>query len=141
MKKRNGPFHEIYERMNKLLDDFSDEFEPGLETIGASRLPLNVRETEDKLIVTADMPGVEKENIKVRTNCSKLQISAETKQEKKERSDNYIRQERRAKNYSRSLRLPSYVDPESAEASYKNGVLKVEMDKEKKKKGKEIEVE
>ncbi|MDY6789171.1 MAG: Hsp20/alpha crystallin family protein [Candidatus Nanohaloarchaea archaeon] len=136
------PFREMRKRMNRMFEEFSNEFGTEANGLKTSRLPIDMKETEDNVIVTADIPGVEKENIKVRVRDGNLNVSAESRQEKREQGDNYIRKERSSISYSRRIPLPSYVDEESAEASYENGVLKIELNKkkEKKKKGKKVEV-
>ena len=88
----------------------------------------DIIEEDDKIRVVVDMPGVEKEDIKlyISEDGKTLTIDAKGKDRK----------------YHKEIRLPAAVDPNKAKATYKNGVLTVELEKvEKKKKGVEIKVE
>lgn len=89
---------------------------------------VDVIEEEDKVKIIADMPGVEKEDIKVYATEDILRISAE-------RGD---------RKYFKEIKLPAKVKPQSSKAQYKNGVLTVELEKKEKsprKGGVEIKVE
>jgi len=96
----------------------------GLPATGEQREPLVDVVTGDELVqVTAEVPGVEKKDIDLNTTENSLTISVDTEDRK----------------YYKEVPLPEKVDPESAEATYKNGVLEVSMKKlEKKPKGKTI---
>jgi len=88
----------------------------------------DIIEEDDKIKVVVDIPGVEKEDIKlyISEDGRTLTIDAKGKERK----------------YHKEIRLPAAVDPNKAKATYKNGVLYVELEKtEKKKKGFEIKVE
>ncbi|AFA38507.1 Molecular chaperone (small heat shock protein) [Pyrobaculum oguniense TE7] len=88
----------------------------------------DIVEEDDKIKVVVDMPGVEKEDIKlyVSEDGRTLTIDAKGKDRK----------------YHKEIRLPAAVDPSKAKASYKNGVLSVELEKaEKKKRGFEIKID
>lgn len=88
----------------------------------------DVVEEDDKIKVVVDMPGVEKEDIKlyVSEDGRTLTIDARGKERK----------------YHKEIRLPAAVDPNKAKATYKNGVLSIELEKvEKKKRGFEIKVD
>lgn len=102
----------------------------------------DIMETKDSVVVTAELPGVRKEDIKINATEDAVEISAETKEEKKVEEKGYYRRERSLGRYYRSYTLPARVKPEKAKASYKNGVLEVVLPKaEKKEKGKSIKIE
>ena len=91
------------------------------------REPLvDIIEEDNKIRIIAEMPGVEKEQIKIELVNAKLQISVEGD-----------------KKYFKSIDLPAKVDPEQTKASYKNGILEVTLSKTKPvaKSGKHIKVE
>lgn len=127
----------MHEKMSRMFENMTDlDFSSGF-----NNLPVDLKETDDKLIATADMPGVNKENIKVRVREQTLSISAQGDKEVKEEGKGYIRVERSSKSYSRSIPLPTSVVSGSAKAKYENGVLTVEMDKKEKSTDYNVEVE
>ena len=96
----------------------------GRPTVGEEREPLvDVFEDEEYISVIAEMPGVNKEDIKVRATEDTLIISAQTGDRK----------------YYKEIDLPAKVKPETAKANYKNGVLEVKLEKKEKKKKEEEE--
>ena len=97
---------------------------------------VDVFETDDDVIVTAELPGLDKDDIRLFVTGSRLEISAEktkevTKPEKKEREGegSYVYRERSVSRFYRSITLPATVDPDKAKSSYKNGILEVKMPK------------
>ncbi|MGB9986845.1 Hsp20/alpha crystallin family protein [Salarchaeum japonicum] len=126
MTRRRSPFDEferLFERMSDRFDDF-DEFDV------ESRLAVDVEDTGDAFVVTADLPGFAKDDIDIRLRDDTLQIDA-THEESPEDSveDEYIRRERSKRSVTRSLALPESVDEDAVSASFNNGVLTVELPK------------
>lgn len=104
--------------------------------------PLDISETDDELIVKADLSGFNKEDIAIRATENSLEIAAQHKEKKMEKTEKMFRAERRFGATRRAFTLPAAVNPETAKAEFKNGVLTVTLQKkEKKKVGKEIKVE
>lgn len=101
----------------------------GEELVETATPSIDIKEQEDKLVVAADIPGVEKGDITINIRGDMLEISAEKKEEKEEKEEGYIRRERSYRKYYRSIPLPAEVDKDKAEASLKDGVLKIEMPK------------
>jgi len=96
------------------------------------RARINVEEQPDKFIVTADVPGFSKENIKVNlTDDGLLQIKAEQSQQWKDQSKDkkYLKAERVFANMQRTIALPKGVEPSKISANYENGVLHVNLPK------------
>lgn len=102
---------------------------------------VDIVETEKELIATAEMPGLEKEEIKINLTEDRLEISAETKYEEEKEEKGYVYRERGAGRYYRAMSLPSPVDPDNSKASYKNGVLEIKMPKTEIKEKKQLSVE
>jgi len=90
---------------------------------------IDVMEKDKEIIATAEMPGLEKQDIKINVTEDMLEISAETKQEEKKEEKGYIYRERRSGSYYRAISLPSPVDPDNSKATYENGVLEIKMPK------------
>ena len=111
---------------------FGDNFLTPSERI-FNRLPsVDVRETENAYVIEAELPGLEEKDIEVRLDGSNLTIESkkvDTKEEEKTGNGNYLIRERRVSSFSRSFKLPENADGEGVSASFKNGVLSLEISK------------
>jgi HSP20 family protein len=95
-----------------------------------NRLPsVDVRETEKSYVLEADLPGINEKDIEIHLDSNTLTIESKKAEDKKEEKSGYMIQERRQAVFSRSFALPDNADRESVSASYKNGVLSVEIGK------------
>jgi len=103
--------------------------------------PIDISETENEIVVRADLPGFSKDEVSVNATENALTIEAGHKEERRERGEKYYTVERRVGSLRRVISLPLEVDPEKAKAKMKDGVLEVILPKKEKKKGKEIKVE
>ncbi|MDV3103201.1 Hsp20/alpha crystallin family protein [Thermococcus waiotapuensis] len=83
----------------------------------------------DKFVITVELPGVRKEDIKLRVTEDTVYIEAQMKREKELEREGAIRIERYYSGYRRVIRLPEEVIPEKAKARYNNGVLEIEVPK------------
>jgi len=101
---------------------------------------VDVSETSKEIIVNAEIPGVEAENIDVKLEGNVLTIKGERQREHEEEEENFHRIERSYGSFYRSLRLPSEVDAEKIKATYEKGVLRIVIPKAKKEVGKQIEI-
>lgn len=89
---------------------------------------VDVREHGNDVVVTADMPGVDKNDIKINVkNGNILEISAQKKTETERKEEGYIQHERGYTGYYRSITLPAPVDRSKASARYNNGVLEITL--------------
>jgi HSP20 family protein len=105
-------------------------------------LRVDVAEQESEVIVVADLPGVEKENVEIAlVNPRTLEIKCERKQEKEEKDEGYYLRERRSGSMSRLVALPHEVTDEGATASFRNGVLEVHFRKIKIERGVKIKID
>lgn len=120
------------------LDDFSlPEFWTGeREWVPA----FDVSETEDKVIVKAELPGMNVKDIDITLTDGLLTIKGERNLEKEDKKENYHRIERQFGSFSRSLNLGANVEAEAIDANYKDGVLTVTLPKAEENKPKRIEV-
>ena len=103
-------------------------------------IPLDVVQNSDELVVTASVPGTTKDEIKVSVDDNVLTIRAETKNSANGESENFLLRERRTGTYYRSLRLPDTVDYDSAETTFKDGVLTIRLPKLESKKVRKLEI-
>ena len=144
-------FRRFEEMMNRMFNEFwgrpgrrlmLPSGERGEVVPVESRQPfIDVMETDKEVIATAEMPGLEKQDIKINLTEDRLEISAETKHEEKKEEKGYLYRERRTGSYYRAISLPSPVDPDNSNASYKNGVLEIKMPKTEIKKKKPLKIE
>ena len=102
---------------------------------------ISVTEEGDNIVVEADMPGIDKKDISVTVNENTLIIKGETKKEKKEeKKGKYYYNERYYGSFYRTIELPKTVDDKKAKASYKDGVLRIELPIPKEAKEKETKI-
>lgn len=136
--RRNDGVDDIFKQMQNMFEHFQ-EFGRDLD-IGRG-LPIDIRDEGDSVVITADMPGVEKENISLKADENEIEIAAESSHEIKEENEKYLRKERAARSYRRTVSWPTNIDPESITAKYQDGVLRIEAEKEDSDGGKSIEIE
>jgi len=106
--------------------------EEGREGKQGRLFPLDVSETEDEIIVNAEIPGVDPQEINVSLSGKALTIRGQKREEEETgREENYLFQERNYGSFSRSVELPREVQYSKVKASYRNGVLKIVLPKSK----------
>lgn len=101
----------------------------------------DVKETEDDLLVTAELPGVEPSDIDVNLVGNVLIIKGEKKEEKEEKAENKHTVERSYGCFTRSLTIPCDIDQEKIEANFKNGVLELKLPKAQHEKKASLKIE
>jgi HSP20 family protein len=88
---------------------------------------IEIVERDDKFCVRVDLPGLKKENVKVEVAHDELTIEGERKVEKEETKQGFYRTERAYGSFLRRIAIPDHVKAENAIATFKNGVLEIEM--------------
>ncbi|MGB9456629.1 MAG: Hsp20/alpha crystallin family protein [Bryobacteraceae bacterium] len=102
---------------------------------------VDIYETENDLVVKADLPDVDLKDIDVRVENQTLTIAGERKFEKQDSAAGYHRIERSYGNFIRSFAVPNSFDTDKISASFKNGVLSVSLPKKEAAKPRQIKVE
>lgn len=102
---------------------------------------VDIYETENELVLKADLPDVEQKDIDVRVENQTLTIAGQRKFEKQETGKGFHRIERSYGNFVRSFAVPSAFNTEEIGAAYKNGVLTVTLPKKEAAKPRQIKVE
>jgi HSP20 family protein len=101
---------------------------------------VDITEGKKEITVKAEIPGVEAKDIDITISGKMLTIKGEKKQEKEEKEENFHRMERSYGYFNRTIELPCEVDSEKVDASYKKGVLKIELKKTKESESRRIEI-
>jgi HSP20 family protein len=101
---------------------------------------VDIYETENELVVKADLPDVNPQDLDIRVENNILTIRGERKFDSKAHEDNYLRIERAYGSFSRSFALANSVKSESIQADYHNGVLTLSLPKREEAKPKQIKV-
>ena len=128
------------------LDDFIERFFHGWPTIERETdfnwsPRIDVNETDKEIIIDAELPGIDKKDIKVEVKDNVLSISGDRKQEKKSENAECCRVERHYGKFERTFGLSETVLADKVSAHYKNGVLTLTLPKTEKAIPKEIAVE
>jgi HSP20 family protein len=126
------PFVSFRREVDRMFDSFFDGF--GTRTLGpAGWQGLNpatdVRETDDELVITAEVPGVDEKDVEVTLTDDVLTIKGEKKAEHEQKNGDASYMERRYGAFSRSLRLPFAIKDGDIDAKYDKGVLSIRIPK------------
>ncbi len=138
-RTRRDDIWDLRKEVDRLFREFIESPTRGRKDV--VYLPaLDIYEDEDKIVIEAEVPGVNKGDIKISVEDNVLTIKAEKKREEKVKDKDVIYEEIAYGIYQREIELPHTVDTEKIEAVYKNGVLKVSLPKKEEVKPKQIEV-
>lgn len=123
----------MQERMAKLFEELPDTLGSLAPGMGTTRTPyVDIMSRDNDIVVTADLPGIDKDDIKISVTGDTLEIRAERKIEQEQKKQGYVRRERGFNRYYRAIRLPAAVDKNKAKAKFNNGVLEVTLPRIKK---------
>ena len=129
----------VQDQMNRLFNAFGDTFETSLER-SAWDPAVDISETSDDYQIAAELPGLDKDDVKVSYEEGVLTLRGEKKQEKEHKGKNYHRVERSYGAFERSFRLPARIDVSKIEANFKDGILKLRLPKVEEARPKEIPI-
>jgi HSP20 family protein len=115
---------------------FDDEFFPVLTNRTSSMPAVNIKESDKDFVLELAVPGTDKKDLKIDINDDVVTISTESRSEKEEDNDGYKRKEFSYSTFCRSFYLPENVNRDKIQASYKDGILKVELPKQEEEKNK-----
>ena len=136
MSKRPNPFNELEQLFDQMQQNFQEAAEMWRQESARTGLPragsvqIDLKETAESLVLTADLPGFNREDIDLTLKDRMLRLEATHEEESEEhREGEYLRRERQRASVSRSITLPETIDTDAVSATYQNGVLTVEMSK------------
>jgi HSP20 family protein len=101
---------------------------------------VDIFETEGEIVVKAELPGMNREDIALNLEKNLLTLKGERRFEKETKDENYHRIERSYGGFSRAFSIPATVDEEKIRADYKDGVLKIVLPKKEQAKPKQIRI-
>ena len=132
-RDREDPFTSLHREMNQMFEDFAQSFDiaPWSNWEAAGFHPrTDVRETDDAVLVTAEMPGLEEKDFELNLCEGVLTLKGEKRHEREEKEKGALhRIERSYGSFQRNIPLPCEVVAEKATAEYHNGVLNVTLPK------------
>ncbi len=130
----------LRDQVNRLFEDNFTRDHSGHAEVATWAPSVDIYETENELVVKADLPDMDEKDIDVRVANNTLTIRGERKFEKNVNEDNCLRIERAYGSFSRSFSLPNTVSSENIRADYRNGVLTLHMAKREESKPKQIKI-
>ena len=120
----------IFNDMDKMINNvFENDWNFSVRSKTNWSPAVDVKESDNSFTLTADIPGLTKKEVKVNITDGILSISGERKFEDEKESGNYHYRERRYGSFSRTFNLPETVNEEDISASFKNGILSIELPK------------
>ncbi|MBI5809666.1 MAG: Hsp20/alpha crystallin family protein [Deltaproteobacteria bacterium] len=123
------PFKDLFflqERMSRIFDEALMQYKGGGGiTGGVWYPPVDIYETEDAIILKAELPGVDRKHVTIEVNENLITLKGERKFEKNLAEENYHRMERFYGTFQRVFNLPNAVEKNDVKASFKDGVLEI----------------
>lgn len=107
----------------------SDDFGNFFPAMTGREIRVDVHETDNEIVLEAELPGFNKEDIEITLDDNSLTLKANQKVENEVRRDNYLRRERRSGSLVRSFLLPTEVDENEVKTSFNNGLLELRLRK------------
>ncbi|MBW2606820.1 MAG: Hsp20/alpha crystallin family protein [Deltaproteobacteria bacterium] len=127
----NRIFDESFSRTADLEDDIS---------MSAWKPSVDIYETDEAIILKAELPGIKKEDVSVEVKDNILTLKGERAEEKEIKEKNYYRKERAFGTFNRAFNLQHRIQPDKIKARFKDGVLEIEIPKPEEEKPKQITV-
>jgi HSP20 family protein len=128
----------VSKRFSDIMDEFFNDM---VSTNRDSFVPnIDISESDNQFLITAELPGINKEDININLENRRLTISGERKFQEEEKEKTFHRMETHYGSFSRSFQLPGNINEESVQASYENGLLNITVDKAEDKVKKRIEI-
>jgi HSP20 family protein len=130
----------LQDQVNRLFENNFTRDRSGPADLATWAPVVDIYETENQLVVKADLPDLEDKDIDVRVENNTLTIRGERKLETNVYEENYLRVERAYGPFMRSFSLPNTVSSENIRAEYRNGVLSLHMAKREESKPKQVKI-
>ena len=143
---RWDPFRDLVEIQRNLEDLFRRTFSAWDQSLAPVRTTgwtpaLDVIQKEGQLLIRAELPGVDPEQVEVTVEDNQLTIKGERKEEIEVEKDSWLRRELRYGSFERCLTLPADADTDHIKASYRNGVLEITVPYQPKSKPRKLTID
>ena len=130
----------LQDQMNRLFDETFSRGRAAESEMGTWAPAVDIYETEQELVLKAELPDVNQHELDIRVENNMLTIRGERKFQNEANQDAYLRIERAYGPFSRSFALPNTIDAEAIRAEYRDGVLSIRMPKREEAKPKQIRI-
>lgn len=133
--RRGISLFDLRNQMNRLFDEFFERpfalspFFDEFDLVGDFSPRIDIAESDKEITISADLPGVEPEDIDIYLEGNTLTISGEKQAEKEEKGKRFYRLERSYGSFYRTIPLPDEVEEDKIDATFKRGVLKIRLPK------------
>jgi HSP20 family protein len=125
---------------DRLFDSFFGDSVMGSKDLYSISPKADIEETDLDYLVSVEVPGIDKKDLKVQIEDDKLTIKGEKKQSKEVKESNYVCSERSYGSFQRTFNLPTSVKSSDISAEYKDGIIKIKLPKAEEAKRKEVEI-
>jgi HSP20 family protein len=133
---------DVFSEMERLRREMNNLFSGYEQTAGNATFPLlNVYDSKDNIVVTAELPGLSKDQVKISFADNILTLSGELKALPKSKGMTIVRRERSEGEFEKTLRIPTKVKQDAISASFTNGILTITLPKADDVKPKTIAIE
>jgi HSP20 family protein len=135
LRQGSDPMRALQSDLNRVFEDFFRGLDmPGLSAgdhmLASGRIPdIDVQDTGNAIQVKAELPGLNEEDFEISVSDGALVIRGEKKDERRKEEQGYVLRERAFGRIERTVPLPEGIDPDGAQASFRNGVLTVTIPK------------
>ena len=124
-----------------LLDRLFEDWSPDLIDNEINWVPaFDISENDKEYKLTAELPGIDAKDLDITLSDGILTVKGEKKREKEDKGENYHRVERSYGSFQRSFHIPEKVKTEKVDATFKDGILKLTLEKDEKSETKKITV-
>jgi len=137
--ERWDPFRQMRDEMDRLFESFWDR--TGFVETGAWAPRINIEEERDRYVIHAELPGMTKDDITLSLTERTLSLSGERKWEREHSDATLHRAEIFTGRFQRTVTFPDEIDPAKAKATYREGILTVELPKSERARPTEIEIQ
>ncbi len=131
----------LSESLSREIERVFEDFFPTFSEEKGFYPHLDIAESENEIVIKADVPGMTQKDISIEIHNDQLIIRGEKKEEEEVKKKNIYISERRYGKFARRITLPDYVDPEKTKAKIKDGVLTITIPKKEEVKPKKISVQ
>jgi HSP20 family protein len=125
------PFYSLQNDINNLLEDFVCSTQPAglLSNDFSPAIPVDIVENDKNYKIEAELPGMKAENVDVSFTNNSCTIKCKKEEYEEDKGQNYLRRERAYGSCQRTISLPEGVNPDKADATFKNGILQIQVPK------------